>query len=126
MAVRINPQALRAHQVAVALAVHSVRIARRLRGIGAPSIGNQLIRSALSVPSNIAEACGRGRLREFRAFLRYAQGSAQEMLTQLRVVRRSGLASESALLAMESRAVTLLKMLASLEQHPPPSITRGD
>jgi len=54
-------------------------------GPGAAGRADQLVRAALSVSSNIAEACGRGTVTEFRRFLIYARGSAQETLTQLRV-----------------------------------------
>ena len=47
------------------------------------SVKDQIIRSALSVPSNIAEGAERNSKREFKQFLRYAKGSAAELRTQL-------------------------------------------
>lgn len=44
---------------------------------------DQLTRSGLSVPSNIAEGYGRGAGKELVQFLHYAKGSAAELETQL-------------------------------------------
>ena len=44
---------------------------------------DQLTRSGLSVPSNIAEGYGRGTPKELVQFLRYAKGSAAELETQI-------------------------------------------
>ena len=46
---------------------------------------DQITRSALSVPSNVAEGAERGSDREFARFLRIAKGSAAELRTQLHI-----------------------------------------
>ena len=52
---------------------------------------NQMRRSAVSIPSNIAEGQGRLNTREFRQFLGVARGSVCEVQTQLEIARRLGL-----------------------------------
>ena len=48
---------------------------------------NQIRRSAVSVPSNIAEGQGRLSTGEFRQFLGIARGSNFELQTQLEIAR---------------------------------------
>lgn len=50
----------------------------------------QLRRAAVSVPSNIAEGCGRSTDRDTAHFLSIAVGSAFEVDTQLRLAQRLG------------------------------------
>jgi four helix bundle protein len=47
----------------------------------------QLRRSAISIPSNIAEGAGRNSKNEFKQFLSIAQGSIAELETQLLIAR---------------------------------------
>jgi len=101
----------------------SVRIARlssELSGPGAASRADQLVRAALSVSSNIAEACGRGSIPEFRRFLQYARGSAQETLTQLRVAAALDPVHSHAIHEIEGRVALVIKTLGRLIAHPPP------
>jgi four helix bundle protein len=48
---------------------------------------SQMRRSAVSIPSNIAEGQGRGSDREFSRFLDIARGSLCELQTQLEIAR---------------------------------------
>ncbi len=43
----------------------------------------QLRRSAISIPSNIAEGCGRSTDKQLNHFLEIAQGSLNELMTQI-------------------------------------------
>src|SRR3954462_14020447 len=51
---------------------------------------NQLRRAAVSIPSNIAEGQGRGASRDFARYLRMANGSRQEVETQIVIAHRLG------------------------------------
>ncbi|RSK39300.1 four helix bundle protein [Mangrovimonas spongiae] len=46
-------------------------------------LNSQIKRSAISIPSNIAEGAGRNSNKEFKYFLSVANGSAYELQTQL-------------------------------------------
>lgn len=48
---------------------------------------NQIRRSAISIPSNIAEGFGRNSKNDFKRFLQISMGSIFELQTQLEIVR---------------------------------------
>jgi four helix bundle protein len=54
---------------------------------------SQLRRSAISIPSNIAEGSGRNNVGEFKQFLGIARGSNYEVQSQLELARRLKLVS---------------------------------
>src|SRR5213596_2897806 len=120
MTLRAYARRLWVHEVAVEVSVRVARLTKKLSGPGAASRADQLVRAALSVSSNIAEACGRGTVTEFRRFLMYARGSAQETLTQLRVAAALDPANAQDLHALENRVALVVKMLGRLIAHPPP------
>jgi len=119
MAMRAHVGRLRVHQLASTVVVDAVILARSFRGPGARERGDQLVRAALSVPSNIAEACGRGTLPEFRRFLVYARGSAQELRTQLEIARRLDPDRRTAIVRLECRTALVIKMIGRLYVRPP-------
>lgn len=55
---------------------------------------NQVRRSVVSIPSNITEGAGRNSKKEFRNFLGIANGSLNELLTQLELSKRLGYTKE--------------------------------
>ena len=120
MALRANPGRLLVHQVSLEMAARVMRLARCFRGPGAFSRSEQIVRAALSVSSNIAEACGRTTAQEFRQFIGYAKGSAHELRTQLKVARLVDPDREREIRAFENRTTLVIKMLGRLQQHPPP------
>lgn len=110
------------HHVAIEVASDVVRLAQAFRGPGAFSRGEQMVRAALSVSSNIAEACGRGTQREFHHYIAIAGGSAQELLSQLRLSElvQTSPAGLRVLRSVQSRTVLVIKMLSRLDASPPP------
>ena len=120
MALRANPGRLLVQHVAQGLIPDVVHLARSFRGPGALSRGDQIVRAALSVTSNIAEACGRTTVQKFRQFIGYARGSAQEVRAQLRVARLIDPVRAREVMALEIRAAVIIKMLWRLQLHPPP------
>ncbi|MCB9223594.1 MAG: four helix bundle protein [Crocinitomicaceae bacterium] len=52
------------------------------------NFSSQITRSALSIPSNIAEGAGRGTKKDFSRFLNIAVGSSFELETQLLLIQK--------------------------------------
>ena len=75
---------------------------------------NQIRRSAVSVPSNIAEGAGRNSKNEFRNFLGVANGSLNELSTQLEISKRLGLIQNKELKQAQELSIEIQKMIYTL------------
>jgi four helix bundle protein len=64
-------------------------------------LASQMQRSAISIPSNIAEGFARGHTAEFVQFLRIALGSCAELETQLIIADRRNYASHAEVLNLQ-------------------------
>jgi four helix bundle protein len=82
------------------------------------ALRNQMERSSLSIPSNIAEGCERDITPEFIKFLRYSKGSCGELRSQLyvhdRVRQRVGLPPMENSRAMIKETREISKMIQGL------------
>ena len=74
----------------------------------------QMRRSALSIPSNIAEGNGRKLPNDYVRFLRISLGSLLELITQLELARRMEFIPVEILSRLLEKCNTINKMLASL------------
>lgn len=77
---------------------------------------SQLRRSAVSVPSNIAEGFGRKSNAEFRRFLNISNGSLNEALTQADLAFRVGYLKKEQLEEIEKLYTEVAKMINSLSK----------
>ena len=71
---------------------------------------SQIRRSAISVPSNIAEGAGRNTKGEFKNFLGVANGSSYELFTQLILSYRLNLVSKEVVQPLLEEVVEVQKM----------------
>lgn len=77
-------------------------------------LANQMRRASYSIPSNIAEGCGRGTDRDFRRFLRMAYGSACELETQARLAIAIGIATDTQMIGIIDGSTNIRRMLGGL------------
>ena len=82
---------------------------------------SQMRRSAVSVPSNIAEGWGRKRTGNYVQFLSVASGSLAELTTQLEISHRLGFMDKDQFDVLENKLNEIGKMLfvliQKLEKH---------
>lgn len=79
---------LRVWQLAMDLTVEVYRVSESLPVTERFGMQSQMRRSAVSIPSNIAEGAGRNSNGEWKHFLGIASGSAFELSTQLEICDR--------------------------------------
>jgi four helix bundle protein len=76
----------------------------------------QLRRSAVSIPSNIAEGQARLSTGEFRQFLGIARGSNAELQTQLEIARELGYSDVKMIAEAEGLSIEVGKMINAILQ----------
>lgn len=74
----------------------------------------QMRRAAASVPTNIAEGCGRGGPKELAQFCQIALGSASELEYQLLLAKDLSYLDEASYQLLDSQAIEVKRMLTSL------------
>ena len=81
------------------------------------ALSDQIKRSAVSIPSNIAEGQARGTTKEYIHFLSIAMGSNAELNTQLILCEMIGYLSHEQLINIFELVDEIHKMLFSLRQQ---------
>ncbi|MFO1494146.1 MAG: four helix bundle protein [Lysobacterales bacterium] len=80
-------------QIAMQLAKQVYQLTAEFPSNERYGLSAQLQRSAVSIPSNIAEGNARGSTKDYARFVAYAQGSCAELQTQLLLARELGVAN---------------------------------
>ncbi len=75
---------------------------------------SQLRRASVSIPTNIAEGCGRASDADFRRFIQIAFGSSSEVEYLVLLSFELGFIEESDFSTLHEQIVTVKKMLESL------------
>lgn len=74
---------------------------------------SQMRRGSASIPSNIAEGCGRSGDPEFARFLQISMGSASELEYQLLLARDLNFLSDEAYQHLHPKVIEVKRMLAT-------------
>ena len=80
-------------------------------------LSSQMQRASVSIASNIAEGSARGTRRDFRQFVKLAEGSNCELQTQLLIARRLRYASGEKCDVLDGLSDEVGKMLTALSKY---------
>jgi len=108
---------LKVWQKAHAMALDVHRIAGEIRGTKYASLRSQMIRAAMSVPTNIVEGCSQQSTREYSRFLRIALNSTSELEYHILAARDLELTKASDSLTLTSQIIEVRKMLHGLLRY---------
>lgn len=97
-----------------ALALNVYRVAAPIKGAHHISLRSQLIRAAMSIPTNIVEGRGQQSEKDFARFLRYSISSASELEYHLDLARDIGVITRSDSDSLVNQTVRVRKMLHGL------------
>lgn len=78
---------------------------------------SQMNRSAVSIPSNIAEGCSKDSQKDFTRFLQMALGSAFELETQFEICLELNFLNKIQVTEITSEIVTLQKRIKALVNY---------
>jgi four helix bundle protein len=110
----MNYEKLEVWQRSVEVSVQVYQLLTNSRDFG---FKDQICRSAVSVPSNIAEGCERIHLKEKVNFLSIAKGSVGELKTQLIIGGRIGHIPAKNAEQLIAECETLSRMIGALISH---------
>ena len=105
---------LRVWQAAQNLVIDTHRIAPCMRGVGSTNLRDQLVRAAMSVPTNIVEGSVHRSPLEFARYVRYSIASASEVEGHLQTARDIGMITEPDYSGLLDRVIAVRKMLYGL------------
>jgi four helix bundle protein len=108
---------LKVWQKAHAMAIDVHRVAGQMRGVKHASLRSQMIRAAMSVPTNIVEGCSQQSTREYSRFVRIALNSTSELEYHLLAARDLAAVRASDSLTVVSQVVEVRKMLYGLLRY---------
>jgi four helix bundle protein len=106
---------LKVWRKAHALALSVRRVATGIRGADNASFRNQIIRAAMSIPTNIVEGTGQKTGKEFARFIGFALNSASELEYHLIMGRDARLIKVGEFEALSSRTIEVQTMLHGLQ-----------
>ena len=105
---------LRVWQAAQQIAIDADRVTAGMHGARSTSLRDQLMRAAMSVPTNIVEGSAHASPREFARYLGYALASVSELEGHVQLARDLNLMTEHDFTALLALIVDVRKMLHGL------------
>lgn len=112
-----NYKELQVWQKSIELVLDVYKLVKELPSEERYALGDQMRRSAVSIPSNIAEGHARESAKEFRHFLTIASGSLAELETQLIICHQLNYCSGEEYTALSCQIDSIERMLVSLRKR---------
>ena len=109
-----NFRKLRVWQTAQQIAIDADRVTASMHGARSAALRDQLMRAAMSVPTNIVEGSAHPSAREFARYLGYALASANELEGHVQLARDLRLMTEQDFTALLALIVDVRMMLYGL------------
>ncbi len=104
-----NYQKIKAWQKSKNLSLEIYKITSKFPSQEKFGLCSQMQRSAISVPSNIAEGYMRDSVKDFKRFISISLGSLAELDTQLIIAYELGYFSEQEFVSLRERVIEILK-----------------
>ena len=111
---KTNFKDLKVYKEAKTLAVEIYKLTDKIGFKKDYGLRDQIQRSAVSIPSNIAEGCERETDKEFIRFLYIAKGSLAELITQLEIAQEVGYITKTELKTQIEKCNKIGGMLGAL------------
>jgi four helix bundle protein len=92
----------------------AVKIYHSLKGCKDYSLRDQIIRSAISISSNIAGGFERNSNKQFAQYLQFAKGSCGELRSQLYICAETGLPDSGQAESFRKEAIEISQMIHGL------------
>src|SRR5688572_32025210 len=102
---------LKVWQKAHALTLHTIAVAKKIRGAEHTALRSQMIRAAISMTANIVEGRSQESSLDVARFLRISFNAAAELEYHVLLARHIGSISESDVVALQKEATEVEKML---------------
>lgn len=99
------------------LVSESYKITRTFPEFEKSGLASQMNRSAISIPSNIAEGSSKSTNKHFKIYLENSLGSAFEWETQLIIAYQEGYLKEEQFTELEQKIKQLQKMISSFRSN---------
>ena len=115
---------LKVWRKAHALALNVHRVGGRIRGRQFLALRSQMLRAAMSIPTNIVEGKGQRSAREFSRFLRYAIQSSSELEYHLIVAHDMHAIDRMEFVPLLEQLIEVRRMLHGLLDRIDPAIHR--
>jgi four helix bundle protein len=97
-----------------ALALNIHRVAAKLRGADHATLRSQMMRAAMSIPTNIVEGTGQQSRKDFARFIRFSLNSTSELEYHLTVARDTEAIEATDFDSLSAQTIEVRKMLHGL------------